>query len=228
MGLRQVILCSMYFHPEEEEVLMKGGVIIGADEVGRGSLAGPICAAACLITSVDRLKINTRDTSIIKIGDSKKLTTLQRERTYQWLKDSFIMTFCSVEVSEIDIYGIQTANSKALTKALELAIFEQSNSLAVAFIDHIKPVIPTGFACSVSSTRGDSTYISVACASIWAKVSRDAYMKNLAFEYPGYGWESNAGYGTKAHIAGIQKHGISPYHRKSFLTKMQFSSVKEA
>ena len=72
------------------------------------------------------------------------------------------------------------------------------------------------------------TYVSVACASIWAKVSRDAVMKDLAAAHPEYGWDSNVGYGTKAHIQGIQTYGATSYHRKSFLTKMQSSCSKEA
>lgn len=218
----------MQFHPDEEQVLREGGIIIGVDEVGRGSLAGPICAAACVITSAERAMFSQRNTRTVKIGDSKKLSKLQREKTYSWLKGTVKIVFIRIEAQQIDLHGIQKANTHAIEEALRQAISSHPNANAVAFIDHFKITLPKGFSRSISSTRGDSTYVSVACASIWAKVSRDAVMKDLAAAHPEYGWDSNVGYGTKAHIQGIQTYGATSYHRKSFLTKMQSSCSKEA
>lgn len=218
----------MDFHDEELSVLEKGGVIIGVDEVGRGSLAGPICASACIITPTSFNAFEFRDTQKTPIRDSKKLSHAQRERTFLWLKDNLQATCIQIEALEIDAYGIQKANEKALNMALEQASYNVQSENIVAFVDHFKISPPLKVSRIISSTHGDSLYMSVACASIWAKETRDIHMAELADDHPHYGWESNSGYGTLNHREAIIKHGVSPQHRMSFLTKMQSSYSKVA
>jgi ribonuclease HII len=218
----------MEFHEEELKVLERGGVIIGVDEVGRGSLAGPICVSACVITPMSHTTFSSRDVKKTPIRDSKRLSRAQRERTFSWLQENVQATFVQIEASEIDEHGIQKANVKALRMALEQASLLQETQDVVAFVDHFKVQTLPRISRIISSPKGDSLYISVACASIWAKVTRDIHMAQLAIEHPNYGWEKNAGYGTLKHQEALKEFGISPQHRKSFLTKMQSFYSKEA
>ena len=218
----------MEIHPHEREILDAGGTIIGIDEVGRGPLAGPICAAACLITQDNLDHILERNTSLYPINDSKKLTHLQRERSAVWIKEYLSVKFITVDADEIDAKGIQSANRKVLQEALEqtLPFFTTENT--VVFIDHFPLKKPKTISRMISVPRADATYLSVACASIYAKAMRDKIMQELSNQHPQYGWDANAGYGTKKHQEALKEHGATAYHRKSFLTKMQSSYSKGA
>lgn len=211
----------MDFHDEEMAVLENFGTIIGVDEVGRGSLAGPICASACIVTPIQKSLIQLRDIQKIPIRDSKKLSRQQRERTFTWLRENFQASFIRIEPKEIDRNGIQNANNEALNMALQQAVSVVQSQEIVCFVDHFKVQKPQGVSRIMSMAHGDSLYVSVACASIWAKVMRDTYMTTLSSQYPQYKWETNMGYGTQEHRDALKKFGISPHHRRSFLTKMQ-------
>ena len=179
-----------------------GSIIIGVDEVGRGPLAGPVTAAAVI------LKDNI---SLDKINDSKKLSSLQRESIFNQI---IINTKCAIgfaTVSEIDKLNILQASLLAMKRSLE----SLKEKKAIILIDgkfsydknneNIKTFI-----------KGDQLYPSIAAASIIAKVVRDRYMTLMSEKYQNYGWDKNAGYGTKKHILAIKEYGITPAHRKSF------------
>jgi len=178
--------------------------ISGVDEVGRGCLSGPVFAAAVVLP---------KDFTSDLIKDSKKLSEKKRNLAYQLIKDNAIeISYSMVSAKEIDQINIQEATFLAMNKSIQ--------NLKTK-IDHIlvdgnsfKSIQDIPYTCVV---KGDNTYLSIAAASIVAKVTRDEYMKNLHEEYPKYEWNSNKGYGTKKHIDAIKEVGVTEEHRISFL-----------
>ena len=199
----------------EIELMDKGySLIAGVDEVGRGPLAGPVVAAACIFD---------RDVDIVGIDDSKKLSEKKREQLFDEIKDKALaygIGEASCEV--IDEINILEATKLAMRKAIE----EADLMLASKGRDKIQIVIFDAIKINdlkkeqMSVIKGDQTYFSVAAASILAKVTRDNLMKEYDKAYPEYGFASNKGYGTKAHYEGIKKAGIIEIHRKSFLKNL--------
>ncbi len=199
----------------EIELMDKGySLIAGVDEVGRGPLAGPVVAAACIFD---------RDVDIVGIDDSKKLSEKKREQLFDEIKDKALaygIGEASCEV--IDEINILEATKLAMRKAIE----EADLMLASKGRDKIQIVIFDAIKINdldkeqMSVIKGDQTYFSVAAASILAKVTRDNLMKEYDKTYPEYGFASNKGYGTKAHYEGIKKAGITEIHRKSFLKNL--------
>lgn len=199
----------------EIELMDKGySLIAGVDEVGRGPLAGPVVAAACIFD---------RDVDIVGIDDSKKLSEKKREQLFDEIKDKALaygIGEASCEV--IDEINILEATKLAMRKAIE----EADLMLASKGIDKIQIVIFDAIKINdldkeqMSVIKGDQTYFSIAAASILAKVTRDNLMKEYDKAYPEYGFASNKGYGTKAHYEGIKKAGITEIHRKSFLKNL--------
>lgn len=199
----------------EIELMDKGySLIAGVDEVGRGPLAGPVVAAACIFD---------RDVDIVGIDDSKKLSEKKREQFFDEIKDKALaygIGEASCEV--IDEINILEATKLAMRKAIE----EADLMLASKGRDKIQIVIFDAIKINdlkkeqMSVIKGDQTYFSVAAASILAKVTRDNLMKEYDKAYPEYGFASNKGYGTKAHYEGIKKAGITEIHRKSFLKNL--------
>ncbi|NLK95642.1 MAG: ribonuclease HII [Clostridiales bacterium] len=184
--------------------------IAGVDEVGRGPLAGPIVACAVI------LDLNVlEEEHILGLNDSKKLSEKKREELAKIIKEK-ALAYCIYESSndEIDEKGIAFSNNKVF--------LESCNNL------RIKPdlVLSDGYLVkninipNKSVIKGDTKSASIAAASIVAKVYRDNLMREYAKEYPGYGFEENAGYGTLKHIESIKKNGLCKIHRKSFLTKI--------
>lgn len=176
-------------------------LIAGVDEVGRGPLAGPVAAAAVILPE---------DFYLAGIDDSKKLTENKREEYSEIIKrDALAIGISMIPASVIDVINIYEATKKAMISAI--------NGLAqkpdFILIDAMRLDTPSP---SESIIKGDAKSISIAAASIVAKVARDHLMKDLAKSYPQYGFEQNMGYGTKAHIDAIYQYGITPYHRKSF------------
>lgn len=181
----------------------KGLIEAGCDEAGRGCLAGPVIAAAVIFP---KGYINE------EIDDSKKLPPAKREI----LKDEIIRHAADFAIGmadneEIDHYNILGATMIAMHRALknlktrpEFIIVDGNRFIPYEGIPHL---------CIV---KGDSRYLSIAAASILAKTYRDDLMRRLSKDYPGYGWEKNAGYPTRSHRASIRVQGISPLHRKSF------------
>lgn len=178
--------------------------IAGVDEAGRGPLAGPVFAAAVILPQ--NIKING-------INDSKKLTAQKREELYDIIIDK-ALAYCIVSVSaeEIDRINIRNATQEAMLAAIkDLSITPQHVLIDGEDLENIS--IPY-----TTIVKGDSLSISIAAASILAKVSRDRYIQSFDSIYPEYGFKKHKGYGTKEHIEAIKKHGLCPIHRKSFTT----------
>ena len=203
--------------PEEEAVRVRamkdfdisnkyGRLLAGVDEAGRGPLAGPVFAAAVILPD---------DVIIDGINDSKKLSEKKRESLFEIIKErSLAYCIFSVDQKEIDKINILQATFKAMREAVNglnirpdyvLVDGDKSPGLDIAH----EPVI-----------KGDSKSMSIAAASILAKVSRDRYMTGMAEIYPEYGFEKHKGYGTAAHYAAINEFGITELHRKTFVKKI--------
>lgn len=183
------------------------GIIAGIDEVGRGPWAGPVVSAAVVFTN-HNLPKSLSD----HIHDSKKLTEKKRDLLY----DALIgFDDCHIAIAEATVEEIDQLNiAQATFLAMQRAVTSLGMDIDVALIDgRSVPDLPCK---AVPVVGGDSISLSIAAASIIAKVSRDRYMRDLAKEFPDYGWETNVGYGTKAHQLALKAHGVSPHHRKSF------------
>jgi ribonuclease HII len=181
------------------------GPVAGLDEAGRGPLAGPVVAAAVVFHTVpSRRKLR-------RIDDSKQMLPEEREEVFAWLPDYAHIGVASASVEEIDTLNILWASMLAMKRALEgLGI----NPIAALVDGNTEPPdIPCPVRCVVD---GDATCLSIAAASIVAKVTRDRQMAVLAERYPGYGWERNMGYGTPEHRLGIDCLGINSQHRRTF------------
>lgn len=176
-------------------------LIAGVDEVGRGPLAGPVVAAAVILPE-----------SFILFGlnDSKKLSKNEREQYYDYIKEHAIaIGIGRIDAEEIDRMNIYEATKKAMLTSIN----ELNVTPDYILIDAMKLDTPYP---TESIVKGDSLSISIAAASVIAKVTRDRYMEQLGEQYPQYFFEKNVGYGTKEHLEAIKKYGITPYHRKSF------------
>ena len=176
--------------------------IAGVDEVGRGPLCGPVTAAAVIL-----------DPGAIPEGldDSKKLTARKREVLYDNILTSARCSIAHASVAEIDELNILRASHLAMERAIAGLDTPPDHVL----IDG--NMIPKGLALSAEAiVKGDSRSLSIAAASIIAKVARDRIMGDLAAQFPGYGWETNAGYGTKQHMEALRNLGVTPHHRRSF------------
>ena len=186
----------------QEEAALQGGAIfvVGVDEVGRGPLAGPVTAAAVRLEP-GRLPQGLRD--------SKAMTALARERLYDWLMQHAQVSVAHASVEEIDALNILRASHLAMERAVAALPADH------ALVDG--NLIPRGLACaSRAIVKGDATCLSIAAASVIAKVTRDRIMVDLAQQHPPYGWDRNAGYPTKAHLQALLDFGVTPFHRRSF------------
>ena len=179
--------------------------IIGSDEVGRGSFAGPICAAA--------VKINYSHLEfLINVKDSKKLSVKKREEIFSIVQEKNIeYSFKESSNTFIDQFGIKNANEKVLSESIS----DLYTGNEIVYVDHFK----INDFKSISVVRGEDNCRAIALASIVAKVIRDNLMIKFSEKYPEYSFEKNKGYGTKDHRDAISKHGLSNIHRKSFNLK---------
>lgn len=179
--------------------------IIGADEVGRGSFAGPICAAA--------VKINYSHLALLtNVKDSKKLSAKKREEIFSMVEENNIeYSFNESSNTFIDQFGIKNANEKVLTDSIS----DIYTGNEIVYVDHFK----INDFNSISVVRGEDNCRAIALASIIAKVLRDNLMIKFSEKYPEYSFEKNKGYGTKDHREAISKYGLSNIHRKSFSLK---------
>jgi len=187
--------------------------VAGIDEAGRGPLAGPVVAAVAVI---DRTAAKRRLLRLI--NDSKQLVLEDREAAYEAMVASGIVQFAVAEASveEIDRINILQATFLAMRRALQ-ALAAQSQDILpdVVLIDGNQT--PPGLGCRAETiVDGDAHSYSIAAASIFAKVTRDRHMVTLAQAFPGYGWETNRGYGSKEHLAALGRLGPTPHHRRSF------------
>ena len=188
---------------------MKSGIYeCGVDEVGRGCGAGPVVAAAVILP-------DDFDHELIK--DSKKLNEKQRKEAVGIIKQYAVAyALGSRTARDIDEINILQATFESMHSAINK--MERVYNLGVNHLlidgDKFKPYYNVPHTCVI---KGDGKYYSIAAASILAKVARDEYMKKLAVDFPGYGWETNAGYLTKKHMEAIVAEGASEQHRMSFL-----------
>ena len=187
----------------ESEILAQGAArIAGIDEVGRGPLAGPVTAAAVILDPANVPE---------GINDSKQLPLARRIELYEILIASAEVSVGHASVEEIDRLNILQAAHLAMERALS----GLSTPADFALIDG--NLIPKSIRIPARAVvKGDCLCASVAAASIVAKICRDRIMWDLAQQFPGYGWETNVGYGSKSHIAALQNLGPTPHHRRSF------------
>ena len=194
--------------------------IVGIDEVGRGPIAGPVTVCAFLIKD-DSFLTGPTCGELPKLRDSKKLSKKQREIWFEYLRKVKKEGLCDYAVSfvspeNIDKFGIAKCIQKALNESLKKVTSSEITNSFNIFLDG-------GLHASIeyknqeTIIRGDELRPVISLASIIAKVSRDKIMTNYALEYPEYGFENHAGYGTKAHYDAIKKHGQTPIHRKTFI-----------
>lgn len=175
----------------------------GCDEVGRGCLAGPVVAASVILPA---------DYHNPWINDSKKLSKSNREELISEIKEkSIAWAIAEASVEEIDQINILNASFLAMKRAV-LALNQAPEHLLIDG-NRWKSDLKIPFTCVI---KGDGKYASIAAASILAKVYRDDLMEKLALDFPHFGWETNAGYPTKVHRKGIELHGATAWHRKSF------------
>ena len=191
--------------PDLSREISMGGRVAGIDEAGRGPWAGPVVAAAVVLNQSkmpDELRFG--------IKDSKVISSAKRERLFSLLRLHTEIGVGRAEVTEIDETNILSATFMAMKRALQ----SLSISVDIALVDgNQAPNLP----CKVETlVKGDSLSLSIAAASIVAKVHRDREMAMLAKTFPGYGWEKNAGYGTKEHREALARIGVTPHHRKTF------------
>ena len=180
----------------------KFGFDCGIDEAGRGPWAGPVVAAAVILP---------KGFSTIKINDSKKISEKKREILFNEITREADFGVGIGTVKEIDDHNILQATFLAMIRAVNKLIYTPRRAL----IDG--NVIPKGLPCAAKNiVKGDAKVPSIAAASIIAKVTRDRLMRNLAIQYPGYGWQRNFGYGVKEHRDGLNALGVTPEHRRSF------------
>ena len=188
----------------EETRLKRDGFhsVCGIDEVGRGPLAGPVTAAAVILNP----------TQIPEgLNDSKLLPERQRKQLYSLIINSSVVSVVHVSVEDIDRLNILQASLLAMRRAAEALEITPDYAL----IDGNQ--IPQDLLCPATAVvKGDNKSVSIAAASIVAKISRDRLMKALGDENPGYGWEKNAGYPTREHLLALRHLGVSPHHRHSF------------
>jgi ribonuclease HII len=198
------------FEQDAFEKLKGKGLIAGVDEAGCGPWAGPVVAAAVIFPDFKTLPSDL----LTLLDDSKKLTAKRREAAYEVLK-SYEGIHCyrgwgQASEAEIDRINIRQGALLAMARAVEN--LPQQPDFAL-----IDGICAPSLQCPLQTLKkGDSRSFSIAAASIVAKVTRDKIMKELSLLYPQYGWETNAGYGTKAHQEGLARHGITPHHRRSF------------
>lgn len=187
------------------------GLIAGVDEAGRGPWAGPVVAGAVVFFNrkINPVLLNSLD-------DSKKLSAKKREELYKLIQTEEIAGNLSYGIGEATAAEIDEINIlQATFLAMRRAVAALKCKPDTALVDGNRT--PTDFACQCKTViKGDAKSFSIAAASIMAKVYRDRLMAELAQKYPWYGFEKNAGYGTKAHIDGLKQHGITPEHRKSY------------
>jgi ribonuclease HII len=176
--------------------------IAGCDEAGRGPLCGPVVAAAVIFPN--------REIEIpVVIRDSKKMSAAQRAVAYDWITKNTIWATGQCTPAEIDELNILWASMRAM----ERAVASLSCAPEICLIDGNR--VPKNLR-GLAVIKGDAKSLSIAAASIIAKETRDKIMRELALEFPQYGWDRNAGYPTAQHLTAIEKYGVTKHHRRTF------------
>ncbi|HXN76942.1 MAG TPA: ribonuclease HII [Gemmatimonadaceae bacterium] len=188
---------------ERDLRVQKGPMLAGVDEVGRGPIAGPVVACAVIMPADTR--------AIAGVDDSKRLTHAERVRLAVKIRERAVaFALGAASVREIDRINIYQASVLAMRRALDRLQVRPDHVVIDGRVMRTLPIPHTAV------VHGDARCFSIACASILAKVTRDLLMTRLSVRYPQYIWDHNAGYTTRAHVAGLTSHGITPHHRKSF------------
>jgi ribonuclease HII len=183
--------------------------VVGVDEAGKGPWAGPVSASCVIIHSEKQV--------VKEVRDSKTMTRIQREKAYpKIIKKSSAFGIGVVSEKEIDSIGIQKAVKKAMLRAIKEMRSKFKVDISYLLVDGSK-TIPLRKKNTQRIKRGGLYHYSISAASVLAKVTRDRIMISLAKEYPSYGFQRHVGYGTKMHFKALEKYGISPIHRKSFV-----------
>ena len=192
---------------KEMEIRAKGfTAVCGIDEAGRDPLAGPVVATAVILPE---------DIQLPGVNDSKKITEKKREILFDFVKEhALAYGIGEASETEIDEINILQATFLAMRRAVEALQIPADYALVDGNRIQGLPVP------AETVIGGDGKVLSIAAASILAKVTRDRYMRDMAAQYPEYGFEKHKGYGTKAHYAAIEQYGICPLHRKTFLKKV--------
>jgi ribonuclease HII len=187
---------------KESNENLQPGLIAGVDEAGRGPLAGPVYAAAVMLDP---------DKPIEGLADSKKLSAMQRDELFEQIKAcAYAWAVAEASVAEIDSLNILQATLLAMQRAVSGLCMEPVKVL----VDGNR--LPRLSYPAEAIVKGDETVAAISAASILAKVARDTEMQRLDAVYPGYGLASHKGYPTRAHLAALQQHGVTPIHRCSF------------
>ena len=195
---------SEYNDEIKKEIYEKYDHIAGIDEVGRGPLAGPVVTCAVIMK---------KDSHIVGVTDSKKLSRKKMLALKEKIiEDAIAVSYGYANSRKIDKLNIRQATLGAMKDALDN--LETRPDIVLIDAERIDTDLP-----QVNIVKGDLNEYAISCASILAKIKRDNIMINFAKIYPGYGFETNVGYGTKAHYAGLEKYGETPIHRQSFLRK---------
>lgn len=195
---------SEYNDEIKKEIYEKYDHIAGIDEVGRGPLAGPVVTCAVIMK---------KDSHIVGVTDSKKLSRKKMLALKEKIiEDAIAVSYGYANSRKIDKLNIRQATLGAMKDALEN--LETRPDIVLIDAERIDTDLP-----QLNIVKGDLNEYAISCASILAKIKRDNIMINFAKIYPGYGFETNVGYGTKAHYAGLEKYGETPIHRQSFLRK---------
>ena len=175
--------------------------IAGADEVGRGPLAGPVVSAAVILPE---------DFNIVGINDSKQLSLAKRNELFDIIQEKALAVGVGIkDAAVIDQVNIYEASKLAMLEAIEQMPIQPDHLL----VDAMTLPLPVS---QESIIKGDAKSVSIAAASIIAKVTRDRMMEEYDVMYPGYGFPNNAGYGTKEHLTALEDLGVTPIHRRSF------------
>ncbi|MGM9891719.1 ribonuclease HII [Limosilactobacillus sp.] len=200
---RQAALAAFHQRFNYEHSLWQSGCqyVAGMDEVGRGPLAGPVVTCAVILDD---------SFDLVGVTDSKQLTRHEREQLYLKIVDEAVEVSIAVNDREtIDRMNIYAATQDAMMRAVK-SLYHRPDHLIVDAVP-----LPFDFP-QTTLIKGDQKSISVAAASIVAKEYRDHLMRDYDRVYPGYGFAENMGYGTKEHLAGLAKYGVTPIHRRSF------------
>lgn len=198
---------------------MSARYIIGIDEAGRGPLAGPLSVGAVCAPVTATIEHTFFEKGI---RDSKKLTLGKREELFDWIRHNnelrHVVTMVGPRV--VDREGISTATRTAISRALKRLVPSDCTPDDVLVLLDGGLRAPTAYLHQATIIKGDEKEPLIALASVVAKVSRDAKMRTLGFQYPEYGFEGHKGYATKEHYEALRKHGMCDSHRRSFLKKL--------